>query len=192
VTDPLPLGATPTYASVDPGHLYYPLVLGGGEVADLCAQWPSSFFVPDDLPYMVQRTWSNAAALAGRDPCQPELDGETFFNAVPTLTDTVHVGDSTQNLTTLGAAIAPGASKVVDVILYSEADVGPWTVSALSVPVGGSNLLFAWDKTTGNNGDTLHLTITVNYLGSSYGGEPFIIESTLGAETNYWLGYVGQ
>jgi hypothetical protein len=95
-------------------------------------------------------------------------------------------------LTTLGAAIAPGASKVIDVALYSEADVGPWTVTALSVPVGGSNLSFAWDRTTGNNGDVLHLTITVNYVESSYGGEPFLIESTLGGETNYWLGYVGQ
>ena len=191
-TDPLPLSATPAYSGVDPGHLYYPLVLGGGEVADMCAQWPTSFFVADGLPYTVQRTWSNAAAAAGRDPCQPELDGETFFNAVPTLTDTVHAGTATPPLTTLGAAIAPGASKVVDVVLYSEADVGPWTVSALSVPVGEGNLSFSWDKTTGNNGDTLHLTITVNYVGTSYGGEPFIIESKLAGETNYWLGYVGQ
>jgi hypothetical protein len=191
-TDPLPLSATPAYSGVDPGHLYYPLVLGGGEVADLCAQWPSSFFVPDELHYTVQRTWSNAAAAAGRDPCQPELDGETFFNAVPTLTDTVHVGTAAPPQATLGVAIAPGTSKVVDVVLYSEADVGPFTVSALSIPVGGSNLAFAWDRTTGNNGDILHLTITVNYVDSTYGGEPFVIESTLGAETNYWLGYVGQ
>jgi hypothetical protein len=140
----------------------------------------------------VQRTWSNAAASAGRDPCQPELDGETFFNAVPILADTVHVGSATPLQTTVGAFIAPGTSKVIDVVLYSEADVGPWAVSAVSVPIGGSNLSFAWDRTTGNNGDTLHLTITMNYAESSYGGEPFLIESTLAGETNYWLGYVGQ
>jgi hypothetical protein len=191
-TDPLPLTATPGYSGVDPGHLYYPLVLGGGEVADLCAQWPASFFVPDDLPYMVQRTWSNAAVAAGRDPCQPELDGETFFNAVPILADTVHMGSASPLQTTGGAFISPGTSKVIDVVLYSEADVGPWTVSAVSVPIGGSNLSFAWDRTTGNNGDTLHLTITVNYAESSYGGEPFLIESTLAGQTSYWLGYVGQ
>ena len=191
-TDPLPLTATPAYSGVDTGHLYFPMVLGGSEVADLCAQWPSSYFVADSLPYTVQRTWSNAAAAAGRDPCQPELDGETFFNAVPTLTDTVHAGTATPPVTTLGIAIAPGTSKVVDVVLYSEADVGPWTVSAVSVPVGEGNLSFSWDKTTGNNGDTLHLTITANYADEGYGGEPFHIESKLGGETNYWLGYVGQ
>jgi hypothetical protein len=189
-TDPQPL-TTPAYSGVDPGHAYYPMVLGGGEVADLCAQWPSSFFVPADFPYTVQRTWSNAAVVAGRDPCQPELVGETFFNAVPALTDTVHVGVS-PSVTTLGVSIGPGESKVVDVLLYSEADVGPWTVSALNVPVGGSNLTFVWDSATGNNGDTLHLTVTVNYAESNLGGEPFIIESTLAGETNYWLGYVGQ
>jgi hypothetical protein len=32
----------------------------------------------------------------------------------------------------------------------------------------------------------------MNYAESSYGGEPFLIESTLAGETNYWLGYVGQ
>jgi hypothetical protein len=192
VTDPFSLVGTAAYAGVDPGHAYFPVVLGGAELADLCAQWPASFFVPDDLPYMVQRTWSNAAVAAGRDPCQPELDGETFFNAVPTMTDTVHVGTSTPAETTLGLAIAPGQSKVVEVLLYSEADVGPWNVTATSIPIGGSNLSFAWDKTTGNNGDVLHLTVTANYVEPSYGGEPFLIESTLGGQTNYWLGYVGQ
>ena len=192
VTDPLPLGSNPAYSSVDPGHSYYPAVLGGGEVGDLCAQWPASFFEPDDLHYTVQRTWSNAAAKAGRDPCQPTLDGETFFNAVPTLSDTVHVGNATPPATALGVSIAPGTSKVVDVVLYSEADVGPWTVSAASIPVGGNNLSFAWDRTTGNNGDVLHLTITANFVDSNYGGEPFLIESTLGGETNYWLAYAGQ
>ncbi|HEY3819286.1 MAG TPA: hypothetical protein VGL81_19085 [Polyangiaceae bacterium] len=192
VTDPLPLTSTPAYLEVDAAHHFYSVVLGGGEVGDLCAQWPASFFVPDDLAYTVQRTWSNAAVAAGRDPCQPELDGETFFNAVATLTDTVHVGNGALVATTLGVAIAPGTSRTVDVTLYSEGDVGPWTVSAESIPVGGSSLTFAWDKTTGNNGDTLHLTITANYGDSSYGGEPFLIVSTLGAETNYWLGYAGQ
>lgn len=191
-TDPFALVGTPAYAGVDASHAYLPVVVGGGELADLCAQWPASFFVPDDLPYTVQRTWSNAAVVAGRDPCQPELDGETFFNAVPTMTDTVHVGTSTPAETTLGIAIAPGESKVVEVLLYSEADVGPWNVSATSIPIGGTNLAFAWDKTTGNNGDVLHLTITAKLVEPTYGGEPFLIESTLGGETNYWVGYVGQ
>jgi len=60
------------------------------------------------------------------------------------------------------------------------------------VPLGGSNLAFAWDRATGTNGDTLHLTVTVNAVDPTYAGEPFLLESTLDGETNYWLGYVGQ
>jgi hypothetical protein len=192
VTDPLPVSATPAYLGVDPQHQVFQVVLGGGEVADMCAQWPSSFFVPAGFPYMVQRAWSNSAVVAGLDPCQPELAGETFFNAVPVLGDTVSISDGTNTYSTLGARIAVGASRVLDVNLYSEADVGPWTVQALNVPLGGSNLDFAWDRATGNNGDTLHLTVTVNSVGDTYGGQAFLLESTLDSETNYWLGYVAQ
>jgi hypothetical protein len=192
VTDPLALTGTPAYSGVDPGHLYDQILLGGGEIADLCAQWPASFFVPGGFPYMVQRVWSNASAAAGLDPCQPELPGETYFNAVPTLTDSVHIVNGSLTAATLGASIAPGASKVVDVQLYSEADIGPWTVQAVGVPAGSANLSFSWDRTTGTNGETLHLTITVNAVDPNYGGEPFLIESQLDAATNYWLGYVGQ
>jgi hypothetical protein len=192
VTDPLPLSATPAYLGVDPQHLVFQLVLGGGEVADLCAQWPTSFFVPQDLPYMVQRAWSNSAVSAGLDPCQPELPGETFFNAVPVQDDSVQISDGTNTYTTLGARIALGTSRVIDVHLYSEADVGTWTVQAVNVPLGGSNLAFAWDRATGTNGDTLHLTVTVNSVDPTYAGDPFLLESTLDGETSYWLGYVGQ
>jgi hypothetical protein len=65
-------------------------------------------------------------------------------------------------------------------------------VQAVNVPLGGSNLAFAWDRATGTNGDTLHLTVTVNAVDPTYAGEPFLLESTLDGETNYWLGYVGQ
>jgi hypothetical protein len=192
VTDPLPLSATPAYLGTDLQHLVFPLVLGGEEVADLCAQWPSSFFVPEDLPYMVQRAWSNSAVAAGRDPCAPELPGETFFNAIPAQTDSVEISDGTENHSTLGTRIAVGASRVIDVHLYSEADVGPWTVQAVNVPTSSSNLDFAWDRATGGNGDTLHLTVTVAAVDETYGGDPFLLESTLGGETNYWIGYVAQ
>lgn len=193
VTDPLPLTPTPGYSGLDSRHVYDQVVLGGGEVADMCAQWPASFYVPDGFPYMVQRVWSNAKAAAGLDPCQPELTGETYFNAVPVLVDPVHITGAGQVYSTIGANIAPGASKLIDVQLYSEADIGPWSVRAVSVPAGSNNnLAFSWDRTTGTNGDVLHLTITVNAIDSDYGGDPFLIESQLDGVTNYWVGYVGQ
>jgi hypothetical protein len=191
-TDPLPFTSSPAYGGLDGAHLYFGVVVGGGEVADLCAQWPSSLFVPDGMPYMVQRTWSNVAARAGLDPCQPELPGEIFFNAVPDLADDVTVSSQGQSYPTKGARIPLGSSSTIDVHLYSDDDIGPWTVQASNVPSYSSNLGFAWDRTTGQNGDTLHLTITAQGVDQNFAGEPFLLTSSQGTATNYWIGYVGQ
>jgi hypothetical protein len=36
------------------------------------------------------------------------------------------------------------------------------------------------------------LTIHVAGVDPNYAGEPYVLESTQGATTNYWLGYVSQ
>jgi hypothetical protein len=194
VTDPHPLTTTPTYASIDQNHLYMQVLLGGGEIGDLCAQWQSSFFMPSGFTYTVQRPWSNAAAKAGRDPCQPEPPGEVFFNSVPLLTDTVSIAYQNQTFSTLGASIGVGASKTVPVQLYSEGPIGPWKVNAVALNSQGitNDLTFVWDKTSGQNGDTLHLTITVATIDPTVGGDFFLIESTIGSTTNAWVGYVSN
>src|SRR4029079_5699049 len=70
----------------------------GGEVADLCtrgdstATWHESGFV-------AQRSWSNAAAAAGQDPCVPGQH-KPYFNAVAKLTTTPR--------------IAPGATQTIE------------------------------------------------------------------------------
>jgi hypothetical protein len=193
VTDPLPLTTTMAYASVDLDHAFFQVILGGGEVADMCAQWPTSYVMTNGFPYMVQRTWSNAAAKAGHDPCQPITADAPFFNAVPRLLDTVQIiRRNSESTSTAGAKIAVGATSTVDVLLYSDQDVGPWTVTAQNVPVGSANLGFTWDSTTGQNGDVLHLTIHVEGVDPTFGGDPFMLQSTQGSTTYYWLGYVGQ
>jgi len=192
VTDPLPLTTTMAYATVDPDHLFFQIILHGGEVADMCAQWPSSYITPSGFAYMVQRTWSNAAALAGHDPCVP-APAVPYFNAVPRFLDTVQITRQDGTVApTMGAKIPVGSNKTVDVVLYADDDVGEWTVAAEGVPVGSQNLAFTWDKTTGQNGDVLHLTIHVGGVDAAYGGDPFLVESTQGSTTNYWLGYVSQ
>lgn len=191
-TDPLPLTATTAFGGLDRAHQYMQVVMGGGEVGDLCAPWPSSFFVPSSLPYVVQRTWSNLAARAGHDPCQPALPGEVFFNAVPDVPDDVQVIDQGQSYPTKGVRIAAGTTRTVDVHLYSDDDIGTWTVDVKNIPRSASYLSFTWDKTIGQNGDTLHLTIHAQATNPDYGGDPFMISSTQGSTTNYWIGYVGQ
>jgi hypothetical protein len=191
-TDPYPLSDTPAYADPDDAHIFMAIVLGGGEIGDLCAQWPSSFYTPPGFAYEVQRPWSNVAAAAGRDPCQPELPGEVYFGATPVMSDTVNILYQGQTYPTGGISIAQGASKTVPVQLYGEPGAGSWTVAAANWPNTAANLSFAWDTTTGQAGDTLNLTITVAAVDPTYGGESFVIESGNGTTTTYTLAYVGQ
>jgi hypothetical protein len=191
-TDPYPGTGAPAYLQVDANHFYWEAIVGGGEIGDLCAQWPNSYFAPPDLASIVQRVWSNASAKVGRDPCQPELPKEIYFNSAPLMSDSVQILFEGTHFGTQGIAIVPGSSKTVPVQLYSEGPIGPWNVQAQNVPQNASYLSFSWNKTTGQNGDTLQLTITANAADPTFGGEAFVLVSSIGQTANYWLGYVGQ
>ena len=195
-TDPLAID-NPAWASVDDDHAAW-MLLAGGEVGDLCAAFPDSFYRPADLPYLVQRTWSNARAAAGHDPCEP--DGtEPYFNSAPVLKDTIPVsvfGDP--DVPALGVHIPVGQSATVELDLYSDAPTsGPWTVSALDVGsafMGGApELSFSFDKTQGQNGDKIQMTITALKASQDPSGASlFWIESDLGQQSTVWLGLVGN
>ena len=184
--------STSAWSGLDAAHVFWQILLGG-EIADLCAQWADAFYTPLGYPYLVQRPWSNAAALAGRDPCKPELVNEVYFNSVPVLSDMVHIIDGAgATHVTGGVSVALGQSRTVDVQLYSDGPAAPWTVTAVNPITFPDELVLSWDHVTGQSGDTLHLTITVQAVNSDWGGEPFVVESTLGSATHYWLGFVGQ
>ncbi|MBS2030419.1 MAG: hypothetical protein JST54_21125 [Deltaproteobacteria bacterium] len=193
-TDPYPL-TQPAYALMDDAHIFWLRVLGGGEVGDMCAQFDSSFTTFSELAYSVQRTWSNAAALAGHDPCVPALPGEVYFNAAPELSDTVAYTVLGQVVNVPGVSIPVGQSKTIDLDLFSEAATsGPWTVSVedASVVFGGAqHLTLGLNNTTGQNGDKLQLSITVTAAGS-HNTEIFIVKSTLNGQSTVWFGLVGN
>lgn len=94
--------------------------------------------------------------------------------------------------------IPPGQSKTIDVQLFSTGPTsGPWTVAASSfayntaAPYDAADLAFAWDRTSGQNGDVLHLTITV--AAQPHGNyHTFEINSTLGTVTIGWPGLVSS
>jgi hypothetical protein len=183
-TDPLPT-AMPTYITVDSSS-YAWAMLAGGEVGDLCAVFPDSFYKPSGFTTLVQRTWSNAAAMADHDPCAPN-GTSPYFNSAPILPDTIHVNAGGGNVTTKGIMLKPGQNKVVELDLYSDAPTsGPWTVSAFDITsafFGGTKALsFSFDTTSGQNGDKIMMT--VNYLTAVPGGAPFWIESDLGQPTD--------
>jgi len=189
-TDPHP-EQDAAYAQVDDNHIIFELVGGGGEVGDMCVSAQNAFYQPTDINADVQRIWSNANAKAGHNPCVP-TNGTPYFNAMPVLADSVTI---TGLGTTQGVSIPIGQSKTIEVDLFSDAPTsGPWTVSATDLggeQQGNTELSFAWDRTTGQNGEKLHLTITA-VAKSQYGAEAFIIDSQLGASHNFWAGIVGN
>jgi hypothetical protein len=163
------------------------LAAGSAELGDMCELYTSSAYVPPDLPFTVQRTWSNASAAASHDPCVPIPSGEVYFNSAIVPTDNVVIAGGLA--ITHGVKILASESRTIEIDLYSDAPTsGPWTLSAETAAVGA--LTFSFDKNTGVNGDKVHLTITV--APSATGDEPFTIVSTLGAMTTYWYGVVGN
>ena len=191
-------GPSAAFYGPDGDHLIWAL-LGGGEVGDMCEPEGSGVNItPSDLHEYVQRTWSNASAQGSHDPCVPIPSG-AFFDSAPVLDETVTFDSAfTGSVTTKGVTIPQGQSKTIEVDLFSDGDTGgPWTVSAydvLSTYYGSyglqSSLDFSWDRTSGQNGEKLHLTITVTGASPVGGAHAFMIVSTLGSRTSVWPGLV--
>jgi hypothetical protein len=170
----------------------------GGEIADMCVLEPSSFITPPDVGFLVQRVWSNANAAASHDPCAPVPAGEVYFNAVPDLSMTeMHPGSYLE-----GIPVPPGGTGTAALHLFSDAKTpGPFTISVAETGITGTRvppdplhqLSFSLDRTTGENGDVVTLTIHRKPLagGEKAAGLAFQITSTLGtgdaaAEHDYW------
>jgi hypothetical protein len=187
----------PAYASVDPAHAVWAIATGGAtELGDMCALMPGAGYLqPSDLPYAVQRSWSNAAAAASHDPCVPAPSGP-YFNAAPVLPDMVTISlGSMGSLTTQGVRIPVGQTRTIQVDLYSDAPTaGPWKVEALDLATLQNKpaaLRLQLDATSGKNGDVLHLTITP-LQAEPNGLEAFYVGSGLQGRSALWVGLVSN
>jgi hypothetical protein len=193
-TDPYPM-SNPAYTIMDNNHLYWLRILGGGETGDMCAQFESSYITPADVGYLVQRSWSNKAAGQSHDPCVPAPVGQAYFNAVPVLSDTITAKIQGQSIPVKGVQIALNETKTIDVDLFSDGDTGgAWDVEAIDAATlfgQPAHLDLSLDRTSGQNGEKLHLTITVNSTGMSK-TETFILHSTKNGVKNIWIGIVGN
>jgi hypothetical protein len=194
VTDPS--GNDPAFAQANDANVIWTFATGG-EVADMCELNADANYQPPGASYMLQRSWSNAAAAAGTNPCVPVPDAGAYFNAYPQLPDAVTLGTGGSRTRTRGVAIPVGQTRTIDVVLASDGPTaGPWTVQAWDIneylgytPV---TTTLSLDRDTGVSGDVLHLTITVNAYDPSYGGAGFVLESTLGGQDNLTMAAVGQ
>lgn len=126
----------------------------GAEVADMCEGLETSAYLPPGFSDPLQRSWSNAAAAAGQDPCVPHLE-----DAGPYFGGTIDTPDTVTFLTkaTPGIRIKSGETRTVDVHLFSMAETsGPWTVRTLS---NNPAVQLSLDRSSGTNGDVLKLSI---------------------------------
>ena len=195
-TNPFP-DTKPAYQELETLDFGWEIGVGGGEIADMCAESQGAYVTPSGLGYVVQRTWSNKAALAGHDPCIPAASG-AYFNSGAVMPDMVPlslvVNGAPQQVNVKGVSIPIGSSKTIELDLFSDAaTTGPWTVSArdFTVPPQMPIVTFSFDKTSGQNGDKIHLTITP--LQAQFTNtESFVIESQSGTTKNTWLGLIGN
>lgn len=164
----------PAYSDVDKAHEALSLVLGGGEAGDIC---PDDSALVSDLPFLVQRTWSNASAKAGHHPCVP-LDPRPYFITNPVLSEMSSDGVPV-------AKIVLGQSRTIDLQLSSDAPMpADWSVQILGVATfqkKPAELSFILDRATGDNGDILHLTVTTKHagtVGTTGGFSLFVVHST--------------
>jgi len=188
-TDPL-FYENPAYQTVK--DYAWRLWQGGGEIGDMCQGliWDRD----PTLGYTVQRIWSNAAAGAGHDPCAPDPSGDVYFLAAPELPDTIYVantfGPAGAIIETPGVHVPIGSEQTIDVRVFSDQSTGPIAVSANEWPadalVQQPDLALSWDRTTGTNGDTLHLTIGARGDEAGTGHEYLYITAQLGDATHYW------
>ncbi len=191
VTNPKP-EIQPAWFQSDLNDIIWSWVTGG-EAGDMCLDFRPGFIAPSDMTHTILAGWSNAAAAKGNNPCVPAYGSEPFFDSVPVLSDTVTLAGS---FVTKGVQIPLATSKTISVQLYSVAPTsGPWTIDVIdyetliaSPPV----LTLSLDKTTGQNGDTVNLTITPNAADASLKGEAFVLRSTLGGVTNVSMGFVAN
>jgi hypothetical protein len=138
-TDPSPEDA-PAFQITDQAWTAF-----GPEVADVCAAADTDLGATES-GFAVQRSWSNASAAAGHDPCVPLPAGEVYFNVAPA-----------QGAETM--ALGVGESATIALYPFADDAGAAWQVSA--VAANGSPLGFQLAPSTGTPGAILALTVTL-------------------------------
>ena len=132
--------STDTLPSSQPAYIFgsgTPWQETGGEVSDIC----DAQIVRDG--HALTRVWSNAAALAGTNPCVP---ADTAYFSVQQTPDVI--------------TIAPGATKSFQITGWALEPTPAWTVYGLPGVYTGIDLKPAVDVAKIGNGVTANVTIT--------------------------------
>jgi len=157
------------------------------ELADACEYFPDSYYSEPALSGdWLQRTWSNAMASAGHNPCVPAAAGP-YFNTTPLAPDSVMVTSGAQSITTKGYSIPVGMTRTIQVGLYSDAPIAPWSVSVVEgdgfTTPSTKHLTVVAQQSAGGNGDVIDVAITT--LSTKASGVLVTVLSTVGPLTHY-------
>jgi hypothetical protein len=182
-TDPFP-DSNPAYTQEDTADIVWTLVTDG-EVADMCEFYDDANVIPPGSTFMVQRSWSNAAAARFENPCVPVVTTTPYFNSFPQLASVMYDDGVDAPFPTQGVRIPLGSSKTVGVSLKSGATfAGTWTVDTFDYDaaiVGGAPEISARPaRASGTDGDMVQLTISPTSKDTYLQGEAFIIWSDYG------------
>jgi hypothetical protein len=191
-TDPHPFNS-PAFNYVDDEDTIINL-MPGAELGDMC-EVQRAAYQPLVGTFMVQRTWSNASAAAGHDPCVPVLT-TPYVEAAANLAD-ITLSAGGQSFVTRGVQVPVGTSQDVEVDLYSDAPTASFDVVAYDVASmyqkQAPELELTLDKSSGNNGDKLHLTVKRLAQSSQFGVSEFVLQTQVnGVAVGVWWGLASQ
>ena len=158
LTDPFGAG----FAARDP-ELPFSYV-EGGELADVCDG------VAREGGFVFSRSWSNAAAAAGKDPCQPS--SATYFNVSPSSLSVQHA--------------AAGSSVALQLAGFSTAETPDWVLEDVAGPRAFLPQVTI-DATEMNNGRTAAMTISVPASAAPGSTAVFFLRSVHAGDPSYSL-----
>jgi hypothetical protein len=204
-SDPFPSSAsTAAYASTDDAHAAWTYATEG-ELGDLCQYADTEIWLNAAGTNATQRTWSNAAAAAGHDPCVG-APTEPYYQSVPTDPDTGTVtfsitdASGSNSWATQGTRVAVGSTGTISLQVLSDVPTaGPFTIAVQDLTAfqgGTGHLQFGAVTGTYNSGDTATVSVhVVDADPSMTGGEAYVVETSPaggGGPTTYYFALVIQ
>ena len=160
----------------DANHLSWQAMFADAEIGDVCEKNDDAHVAGGaDLPYSLQRLWSNKSAAAGHNPCVP-APAEPYYNVAPLDPEmvSVFVDTAATASTGLGYRVPIGGKKTIKLGFFSDAPMdAPWTITAVEgswfSPASNKRLSISVDAGSGKNGDVGSITVTANAMSTGAG-----------------------
>jgi hypothetical protein len=153
----------------DAKHVAWQMSIADAELADICEfNSDATFRGGPELPFMLQRMFSNKSAVAGHNPCVP-APAEPYYAVTPLDLETLSVFVDTAATAQegWGYRVPIGTQKTIKLGFFSDQPLAtPWTITAVEgnwfSPSTNARVSIAVGKASGNNGEIGEITVTAN------------------------------